>query len=159
MGARVTCGLVAPRDKSITIVGDSGTLFVGNVRNDAAPVMFRSATPGRWQAALARRTPSLRRWIESRIAGPGLEALMARPYPFVRRPSGLKAAAGKPVDFLRGPSEMALAIQERRPSRLSAEFAAHLVEIVEALQYPERFGHRKQMTTTFAPMAPLPWAT
>ncbi len=53
--ARVTCGLAAPRDKSITVVGDKGTLMVGNVRDDRAPVMWRSVVPGRLERLLRHR--------------------------------------------------------------------------------------------------------
>src|SRR5439155_1232860 len=69
--ARVTCGLVAPRDKSLTVVGDEGVLFVGNVRNDTGPVMVRAANLGRWQSGIARRTQWLHRWLEARIPWPG----------------------------------------------------------------------------------------
>ena len=156
--ARVTCGLVAPRDKSFTVVGDTGTLFVGNVRNEAAPVMWRRSVPGRWPSALAARTRWLQRWLEMRVPVATVEALLARPYPHVRTPSGLAAAEGKAVDFLRGPSEMAQSIREGRPSRLSANFGVHIVEIVEALQYPQRAGHRKEIASTFAAMTPMSWA-
>lgn len=156
--ARVTCGLVAPRDKSITVVGDTGTLFVGNVRNEAASVMWRRSTQGRWPTALAARTRWLQQWLEMRVPGATVEALLARPYPHVRTPSGLAAAGGKAVDFLRGPSEVAQSIREGRPSRLSADFGVHIVEIVEALQYPERAGHRREIASTFAAMTPMSWA-
>jgi hypothetical protein len=53
---------------------------------------------------------------------------------------------------------MADAIAEQRPCRLSAQLGAHIVEIIEALQYPERFGGRKEMTTTFSPIQPMTWA-
>ena len=39
--ARVTCGLVAPRDKSLLIVGDEGYLLVNYLRNDHEPVYLR----------------------------------------------------------------------------------------------------------------------
>jgi predicted dehydrogenase len=156
--ARVTCGLVAPRDKSITVVGDSGTLFVGNVRDEAAPVMIRRDRPAGLIARGLKRSRVLRGFVEQRLGLSAIEALQAEPLPQARTPGVLAASPHKRVDFLRGPSDMAEAIAAGRPSRLSAEFGAHLVEIVEALQYPERFAHRKTLTTTFAPMAPLPWA-
>jgi predicted dehydrogenase len=156
--ARVTCGLVAPRDKSFTVIGDGGTLFVGNVRDESAPVMWRRSRPSRLSSAITRRSRWLHRWLEARVPGATVEALLARPYPFAKRPSAVAAAEGKAVDFLRGPSEVAEAIRERRPSRLSADFGVHIVEIVEALQYPERTGQRKLIDSTFAGMAPLAWA-
>lgn len=137
--ARVTCGLVAARDKSITVIGDEGTLFVGNVRNDAGPVFLRSARLSRWQAAIVRRTQWLQRWLEARLNWPGPEALFQRRLPCAGTPPGKLLSASKPVDFLRGPAEMAAALREKRPCRLTPELGVHLVEITERLQHPERF--------------------
>lgn len=156
--ARVTCSILAPRDKSITIVGDDGVLFVGNVRNDRAPVLLRRAKQGRWQRGIMRRTQWLHRWLEARIPWPGAEAMFQRRYPLVRRPGGRVAASTKPVDFMRGPAEMADAIAASRPCSLSADLGVHVVEMLEALQHPERFGGAKRMTTTFTRMHPQPWA-
>ena len=156
--ARITCGLIAPKDKSLTVVGDEGVLFVGDVRNDAGPVMVRGSKLGRWQSSIARRTQWLHRWLEARFPWPGAQALFQHRYPLVLEPRGRMVGPGKPVDFMRGPAEVAEAIREKRPCRLSAQLGAHIVEIVEALQYPERFGHRKKMTTSFAPMQPMRWA-
>ena len=61
------------------------------------------------------------------------------------------------VDFMRGPAEIAEAISEKRRCQLSAHLGAHIVEIVEALQYPERFGYHNKITTSFSSMRPLPW--
>jgi hypothetical protein len=158
--ARVTFGLVAPRDKSLTVIGDDGVLFVGNVRNDVAPVYVRRSKPGRLQAMIAGRTPWLRRWLESRVASSAWDAIFQRRYPFVRKPRGRMVGPGKPVDFLRGPAEIADAIREKRPCRLSGQFGAHIVELIEALQHPEQTGGgKKEMTTNFPPIQPMSWAS
>jgi len=156
--ARVTCGLVAPKDKSITVVGDEGVLFVGNVRNDSGPVMIRRANLASWKSGIVRRTRWLNRWLEARIPWPGLDIAFQRQYPLVRKPVGRVVGPDKPVDFMRGPAEMADAIRDRRLCRLSPQLGAHIVELVECLQYPERAGFRKAIASTFAPMRPLPWA-
>ena len=156
--ARVTCGLVAPRDKSMTIIGDGGTLFVGNVRDEAASVMLAGNDASGLLRKATKRSRWLHRFVEGRLGTAAVEALNATAYPPVRTFAATAAAPSKRVDFLRGPSEMVDAICNTRPSRLSGDFGAHLVELVEALQYPERFGHRKSMTTSFAPIAPMPWA-
>ena len=155
--ARVTCGLTAPRDKSITIVGDKGTLSVGNVRDDAAPVMWRAATEQRLASIVRRRLPAVHRWLQARLSDAGVSALFAHPVPARRRTTTASAAPDKRVDFLRGPSEMADAIASGRRSRVPADFAVHIVEIVERLQYPERFNDRC-VKTVFAPLEPMPWA-
>jgi len=157
--ARVTCGLVAPRDKSLTVIGDEGVLFVGNVRNDRAPVYLRRTRLSRIQSTIASRTRWISRWLEERLSWPGAEALFQRRYPPARNTNGLLVGRSKPVDFLRGPAEVADAVREKRPCRLSARLGVHIVELVEALQHPERFGGRKELTTTFPTISPLPWAT
>src|SRR4029079_19039862 len=58
--ARVTCGLVAPRDKSLTVVGDGGILTVSHLRNDVCPVYVRSIPPSRLALAVERRVNRLR---------------------------------------------------------------------------------------------------
>jgi len=146
--ARVTCGLVAPKDKSITVIGDDGALFVGNVRDDAAPVFLRPAHLSRMQAAIVNRTRGLQRWIGSRLNWPGPEVWFQQKLPPVAQGSRRVVSAAKPVDFLRGPAEMAAAIHQKRPCQLSAEFGLHILEIVEALQHPAREGGRKVLTTT-----------
>ncbi len=151
--ARVTCGLVAPLDKSITVIGDEGELFVGNVRNDIGTVYHRSAQHSRVQLAISRRLPRFMRWLQSRFSV-GERTLFQRKLAPVRNTTETLVGPSKPVDFLRGPAEMAAAIREKRPCRLSADLGVHIVELVEALQHPERFGG-KEMTTTFAPMSPL----
>ena len=158
--ARVTCGLVAPRDKSLTIVGDGGVMFTGDVRNDAGPV-YVQAIPAR--GALRRLEHHLnrgRKLAESRLSvvpWSGHEWHFRRRLPFVRKPSRAIVHPDKPVDFLRGPSELAKAIGQRRPCRLSARLGVHIVEIVEALQHPERFGGCRTIESAFDPIEPLPW--
>jgi len=160
--ARVTCGLVAPRDKSITVVGDDGILHTANVRNDVGPVYVRHIpTRGRWRR-VERMLNRVRRSLESVlpvVPWSGDDWHFQRKVPFARRLARVLVHANKPVDFLRGPSEMAEAIQQKRPCRLSPELGVHIVEIIEALQYPERFGGSRKIQSTFPPIAPLPWLT
>jgi predicted dehydrogenase len=155
--ARVTCGLAAPRDKSIVVVGDGGVLSVGNVRDDAAPVMFRPAAQSRLETVVRRRATWLARWVEARLSDAGLGAVFASTLRPVRSRQGGVVSADKRVDFLRGPSEQADAIAAGREPRLSAAFGVHLVELIERLQYPERFPDR-QVTSRFDAIAPMPWA-
>jgi len=156
--ARVTCGLVAPRDKSLTVVGDDGVLFVGNVRDDGGPVFVRQYSKGRIESGLARRLQRVARWLEARVPASAIDLLFASTYSVPAAVARTAVSERKRVDFLLGPAEMADAIRNGRAPRLSADFAAHIVEIVEALQYPERFQFRKETTTAFEPMAPMPWA-
>lgn len=157
--ARVTCSLVAPLDKSIQIMGEEGRLYTHYVRNDISPVYFETASPNRYLASAANRLGRLRVRLEQMLRLPfsmsGLR--VERKIPFARRPQYRSSGDGKPVDFLRGPAELAKAIRDGRQPRLSAELGVHIVEIIETLQYPERFPQPRVLSTSFAPIEPLEW--
>lgn len=157
--ARVTCGIVAPVDKSISIIGEQGTLSTKYVRNDGSPVYFERTPYHRTWHAITSRLDNLRIRVEHLLRLPfsisGLK--IERKYPYARQPKFKAAYGNKPVDFLRGPAEQVAALQESRPCRLSAEFGAHLVELIETLQHPERYPTPRTLTTTFPPIQPLEW--
>jgi predicted dehydrogenase len=158
--ARVTCGLVAPRDKSLAIIGDEEMIFTPDVRKDEGPVYVRHIPTRVRTGSLERRLNRLRVWLEKHLAvvpWSGHEWHFQRKIPFARKPSGLMAHPDKPVDFLRGPSEMAEAIRQKCSCRLSVDLGLHIVEIIEALQYPERFSGKRKIESTFDPIQPLPW--
>lgn len=157
--ARVTCSLIAPRDKSLKIIGDEGVLYAASVRDDASPVYFRQIPSVGWRAGLERRLNSLREWMDNRISISDCfqdDWHFRKMLSFARRPSGIVVSKQKPVDFCRGPQEVADAIREKRASRLSARLGAHIVELIEAVQYPERFGGGRKIESTFDPIEPLP---
>ncbi len=147
--ARLTCGIVAPRDKSLLIIGDRGVLFVANLRHDASPIYFRPHILQGWQARVDRRLAAFHRWLARRIVWPGGSVLFQRRLPLLRKPPRAVVSPEKPVDFLRGISDMEEAIRFRRPCKLNAAFAAHVVEIIETMQYPERFNFRRVLQTVF----------
>jgi hypothetical protein len=62
------------------------------------------------------------------------------------------------MDFMRGVAELAAAIREGRSSRLDEDFAVHVTEVTEMLQYPERFERPATVRSSFAPIAPMDWA-
>jgi predicted dehydrogenase len=158
--ARVTCGLVAPRDKSLTIIGDGGIICTNTVRNDAAAVYVQPIPTRGRLASIERRMNSVRQWLQLHLPfalGVEEEWHLKRKYSFARKPTGVVAGAGKLVDFNRGPAELAEAIRQKRPCRLSSKLGLHIVELVEALQYPERFGGKRTIESTFDPIQPLPW--
>jgi predicted dehydrogenase len=151
--ARVTCSLVAPKDKSLTIIGDDGVLKIVDIRNDRCPIYIRQIPSSRWRAAIERRLNNLRRSLKF----PGSESdwhFWDR-YPPVKGPPGRFVSRDKPVDFSRGPAELANAIREGRPCRLSAQLGWHITELIESLQYPERYGFRRKLTSSFDLIQPL----
>jgi predicted dehydrogenase len=159
--ARVTCGLVAPRDKSLTIIGDHGIIYTNTVRNDVAPVYIRHIPARGRLSGVERRINRVRQCLQTYLPfalGAGEEWHFKRKYPFARKPTGVIVDASKPVDFNRGPAELAEAIRQKRPCRLSGKLGLHIVDLVEALQYPERFGGKRTIHSTFDPIQPLPWS-
>src|ERR1700719_774511 len=130
--ARVSCSLVAPIDKSLTIIGDDGVLLVPDLRNDLCPIYLRKIPANRWCGAIERRLNHLRRFL--RLPGFEIDWHYWGKYPFKKNYQRRYVSLGKQVDFCRGPAEIANAIQERRPCRLSAELGWHITELIEGLQ-------------------------
>jgi predicted dehydrogenase len=157
--ARVTCGLVAPKDKSLMVVGDRGVLSVSDLRDDAAPVYFRPIPSHHVSGWIERKLSSLGQWTARWfpvVPWKGTDFYLCRRVPFVVKPSGSYAdRKHKPVDFCRGPAELASAIAERRACRLSPELGVHVVELIEAIQFPDRDTPARDMHSTFDPIAPL----
>jgi predicted dehydrogenase len=149
--ARITCSLVAPEDKSLTIIGDKGVLRVDNVRHERCPVRYRAYQLNRLSAGVERRINSLRHFVGMPSLEEGWTGWRALPYvkPPPRWLSGRKA-----VDFLRGPSEMEAARAEGRACRQSAELGQHITEIINALQHPMDGGARI-ITSTFPEIQPM----
>ena len=150
--ARLTCSLVAPKDKSLTIIGDGGVLSVPNVRNDASVIRLRRAKPARLRAALERQVNKLGKLVNPNRGDEwqSMETLRVK-----AKPKHHFASSTKRVDFCRGVAELASAIREKRRSRLSAELGAHIVELIERLQYPERFTANGSITSRFEPIEPI----
>lgn len=70
----------------------------------------------------------------------------------LRKPAG-------PIAWAAGVAEMADAIGEGRPHRASAEQAAHVVEVMCAIAESVDSGQPVEVTSTFPPPAPMPWAS
>ena len=136
--ARLTCSIVAPRNHRMQIIGEHGLLEVADCWNNVSRVRIR------------RRHQIRRRLINSpftkriRISG--------TTHPKVSR----RGAAS--MNFALGPAEMLEAMNERRPCRLSADFALHLNEVTLAIQNARDSAGVQVMRTSFPPMEPMPWA-
>jgi predicted dehydrogenase len=153
--ARVTCSIVAPEDKSITIVGDEGVLYTRTVRDDFAPVYVRPTPPSRLAAAASALLHEGQRLIEARLPFSFGEWRLDRRYPSAGRAERRSLRFGKPVDFMRGPAELARSLNGGQRCRLSPELGHHLLEVVEALQWPGRFGGVQTITSEFPSITPL----
>jgi len=141
--ARLTCSLFAPPDHSLRVIGDDGVLFVENGWDSGSPVRIQKKTP--MIARAERRFPRVTR------------LLSVRTYPLARKPT-FQHTRGKLTDFARGIAELAAAISEHRPCRLSARYALHVNEVVLAIQNPQDLGSPRTISSTFEPLEPMPWA-
>jgi predicted dehydrogenase len=141
--ARLTCSLYAAHDHRLRIHGDAGVLTTAECWDYGSPVLLSRRTP---LGLRAEKHPRLARWI----------GLGPRRIPLVRRPRfRWKVRGANRMDFCRGIAELADALRERRPPRLSARWALHINELVLALQGP---GGAREVRSTFEPMEPMPWA-
>jgi predicted dehydrogenase len=135
---RLTCSIIAPHDHQLKIVGDKGILFTKDCWDYYSPVYSRK------MMRIRRKTffnPIKRRHKMAMADTPKI----------------INNGAQR-MDFSRGVAEMAAAIRENRPSRLSSQFSLHVNEIALAIHHAREQGATYQMTTTFNPIAPTSWA-
>lgn len=135
--ARLTCSLIAPHDHHLRFFGDKGVLWTDDTWLYRSPVYVRKFITVRRRMML---NPFKRRV-------PLLGTHLPRP----------KYRGSSNMDFCRGISELADAVQQKRPSRLSGRFSLHINELALAIHHA-RGGKRYVMTTTFEPVQPMPWA-
>lgn len=110
-------------------------------------------------AVYIKRRTKLALWAEKFKLLSALPGVALMRYPLVRTSNfEHRYKATHAMDFARGVAEMAAAVREGRPSRLSAQFSLHVNEIVLAMQHPDRMGSHRLLTSTFDPPDPMPWA-
>jgi predicted dehydrogenase len=149
--ARITCSIIAPSDRSLTVIGDRGRIVLDDVWNYGASLHIHDTVnpyvpPKRDLASKVRRKLGLEK-----------PAVMApERVPLVRDVGFRAPKRAHPMDFCRGIAELAAAIREDRPCRLSQQLAVHITELTELLQQPA--GQSVEVRSSFAPIAPMPWA-
>jgi len=136
--ARLTCSILAPQDHSLRIIGDEGVLRVPDTWHYRSPVLLQ-----RW--VTIRRRTLLSPWAR-RIS------LEGRSNPRIPR------RGPSQMDYLRGVEELAGAIREGRPSRLSERFCLHVNEVVLAIHHATEKGDSREIASRFDPIEPMPWA-
>jgi predicted dehydrogenase len=144
--ARLTCSIFATHDHELRIFGDKGIVSVEDCWDYGSPVYLQKRTKLGMKAEKYPRA--------AKLVGMG-----PRPIPLARKPRfAFKSKGANRMDFARGVAEMASAIQERRPSRMSAAFALHVNEIVLAIQSPREMGSPRTIASTCGPIDPAVWA-
>lgn len=136
--ARLTCSIVGEHDHKLRIFGDDGTLSTKDCWYYTSPVL-------------------LRRMI--RIRRKTMMSPIAKRVPLARAPYGkYKLRGAQQMDFSRGVAEMAAALREGRRSHMPADYYLHVNEMALAIHHAYRGKAEYIMTTTFDPVAPMPWA-
>ncbi|WP_420407092.1 Gfo/Idh/MocA family protein [Hoeflea sp.] len=127
--ARLTCGLAAPRDRSLTIMGDEGTIVVRDLWDDRSPVHL-----SRFDAKRSLLQRLAGRFERQRGRVLPLRFIHGAPvrYPFAPSASKLSAFPSK-IDFARGIAAMADAIEKGDVPFFSGRRALHLSELALAL--------------------------
>jgi predicted dehydrogenase len=135
---RLTCSLLAPHDHSLRVVGDGGVLCVEDT----------------WYYSAAVK---IRRWHD--IRGRHVERPWRQRYPLVALGRRYGYRGTQQMDFARGVADLADAVLDGRPPRLSARYSLHVNEIVLAVSSALDGGGTYRMTTTAGTVEPMPWAT
>ena len=135
--ARLTCGIVAPHDHELRIIGDEGVLGIEDCWYYGSPVYIK-------RMVKIRRKTFMSPWKQT--------------YPLVRKPLKFSYKGSQQMDFARGVAELASAVREKRPCRISPRFSLHNNELVLAIQNALETGAPYRMTTSFEPVEPMPWA-
>lgn len=136
--ARLTCSIIAPHDHSLKIFGDDAILSIKDCWYYRSPVYIRRILN------IGRKT----------LVSPWKEKypLLGKAIPRVR------SRASQQMDYSRGVAELASAITEKRPCRLSARYSLHNNEVVLAIHNALETGSPCKISSSFEPIEPMPWA-
>lgn len=158
--ARVTNSIVAPRSKAMTVIGDAGIITVDRFRDDKSTVYIQRYQKGSVKNASEQVFTEIRRGLDRFlpwIPWGTREVHLQSPYPFATDAPHRVVNRRKRVDFSSGPRELAAAVREDRPCRLDGTLGVHVVELINALQYPKDGGERRIIETRVDPIEPLVW--
>ncbi|MDW6020495.1 Gfo/Idh/MocA family oxidoreductase [Mesorhizobium sp. BAC0120] len=126
--ARLTSGLAAPRDRSLTILGEKGTITVRDLWDHDSHIRIEQA--GQPRRLLERLAPRVEEWVGA--------VLPARPAPGRRlkldraRPKSLPKFPSR-IDFSGGIAAQAAAISSGRAPFFAGDVELHVTEIALAL--------------------------
>lgn len=126
--ARLTSGLAAPKDRSLTILGDKGSITVADLWDNRSAVYLEEAgKPRRLAARIGNRLETRLKAFLPWKPGPGRRVL----YPAAAK----IALPGFPsqIDFCRGIADQAAAIEKGEAPFFSGERALHITELALAL--------------------------
>jgi len=143
--ARLTCGLAAPRDRSLTVLGDKGTMTVVDLWDHRSAVHLETAAEGR---SLRTKLADL---MEVRLK----RLLPWKPMPGRKLAYDSLAKAAKlpaypsQIDFAGGVAAQAASIERGTPLFSSGKVALHITELALALNNAGSLPQPYKMRSTF----------
>jgi len=157
--ARLTCSWIAPADHSLRIFGDEGILCTDDIWRPRSPVYIKRyiTIGGRsllapWKTGYPLVGPPGSWLIQGR-------RLVMPPRAALRAIRARLRHLRKRVDFCLGVAELAAAVREDRPCRLSGRYCLHSNEVLLAIHSALEAGGVYKVKTTFDAFDPMPWAT
>ena len=144
--ARLTTGVAAPRDRSMTVTGDDGTLLVRDLWDNRSPIHM--AGHGKDRTVLQKIADR----VEHRLGRTLPVRLMAGKPVAYRKPARNLTLPAYPsrIDFARGIARQADALEAGKTPFFSGPVALHLTELVLALSAGER-DYTPKTTFDFTP--------
>lgn len=168
--ARLTCSIAVPLDHRMRIIGDEGEVSSDTYRHYQSPVMlerFTSLSLNARKARSVRQNPLLGKVFG--VGGRRLPLVRHEKSDATRRDSSgrasrfprnvvasLKRREVGAQDKMLGVAETARALRDGAPQPLPADFLLHLNELTLAIQDAGPLGKPVELTTTFAPLSPMP---
>ena len=137
--ARITCGIVAPHDHSLKIIGDQGVLGTDDSWFYRSPVYVRRMVTIRRRSFFSP--------LKQRVR------LLASPLR-----SQFKYKGAQQMDFSRGVYDLAEAVRTGRGATLSEDFSLHNTELTLAIHNAMEFQTTVRLKSSFAPVSPAPWS-
>ena len=142
--ARLTCSVVAPHNHSLRLVGDDEVLEVDEAWHFGAPLTVRRF------GALELRAETYP-WLVRHAWTRGLFGAVRRRSDLSPKRDWRSRLRRHEMDYALGVAELAAALREKRPSRLSAELALHVTEISHAIASAGEEGATTEIKSRCSP--------
>lgn len=144
---RLTCGLLAPYNHVMRVIGEKAVLRVDECWNYDAPVYIDRYSSLRFRAErypITKSYPFMARWL-----GPA-----PRTYGPRNKASWKARQARYRMDYMRGIADLAEVIEGKHSSRMPADFCLHVTELTLAIQEAAQCPY--EVKTSFQPLQTSP---
>lgn len=137
--ARLTNSLLGPLDRSLTIIGENGKIFVKDIRDDNCPVYIKSDK--KFYVGIDGFISIWQQKFESALNFVpffwGTRLRFYKKYKFVNKKNKYFSHKSKPVDFCIGILDLINSVKNKKDPILNIDLAIHVLEITNKLQYQD----------------------